>query len=157
MLKTKLVNKINGAIVSTSGNVKLWKSSRHDYFFWVFSAVVFKTSTFIFFMIPEHGMTAQRPNNHRFSLVFWSKIQANSMHKNDVPVLTRARQLQPFSRIKHQIVWWFYTALHFWTHFNVRESYMLLVAYEVKWQWFRYTCAIQELSSVLTAVRLTFW
>ena len=34
--------------------------------------------------------------------MFWSKIQNNSMQKNYVPVLTRAKQLQPVFRIKHR-------------------------------------------------------
>ena len=39
----------------------------------------------------------------RFSSGLWSRIYNNSMRENDVPVLARARQLQTFVRIKHQL------------------------------------------------------
>ena len=39
----------------------------------------------------------------RALLVLWSKIQNSSMRKSNMPVLTRARQLQPFSWIMHRI------------------------------------------------------
>ena len=38
-----------------------------------------------------------------FSSGFWSKIQSNSMHNNDVPVLTRARKMLPFFLMKRRI------------------------------------------------------
>ena len=39
----------------------------------------------------------------RFSSVFWIMIQNNSIRQNDVLALTRAKQLQPFFRIRHRI------------------------------------------------------
>ena len=56
--------------------------------------------------------TRQTFKQSRFSLVFWSKIKSNSIQTDNVVVLTKARLLKFFFRIKHRISYGGSTRLH---------------------------------------------